>query len=106
MSQHLFPVQLNGKTTTVLIGWDRPCRGFFMVVGPHDEAPIYSNTTDLNLVQSGGMCSDVGHFENRARALGFEIPESIVMEVCNDQWLNVGNRFVNYDAAGNTLVPA
>jgi hypothetical protein len=31
MTQHTFPIEYNGKSATILMGWDRPLQGFFMM---------------------------------------------------------------------------
>lgn len=37
MSQHYFYTQHNGMKTVVLMGWDRPLQGFFLVVQKEDD---------------------------------------------------------------------
>lgn len=51
MSQHHFASGLEGRSVTVVVGWDRPLRAFFCFVGRNDpdtgeDEFVYSSRED------------------------------------------------------------
>lgn len=120
MSQHLFPATTaTGRAVQVLIGYDRPLNGFFLVVTDTDldsvaltavvegddddhvvEAVVYSNLDDVELYDLGGLTCDLGYFKAKLSQLGIALPASIETELHEDRRQRVGNRICCYDAAG------
>ncbi|MBY0379413.1 MAG: hypothetical protein K2P99_03315 [Burkholderiales bacterium] len=91
MSQHHFFTLHNNKKTHVLIGWDRPLQGFFLVIekdGDQDE-PFWSN---LNLQESHPK--SLQPFILVLSKLGFTIPDILIEEVMQDGCRNIGNKVV------------
>lgn len=120
MSQHFYPATYQGEPVTVLIGYDRPLRGFFMVIEritpatvntePADDEDdegdpyVYSNLSDIELIECGGLPHQVDHFLRRLQELNIPAHASVIAGIRVDQAGNVGNRYVSYDEAGNQLV--
>ncbi len=109
MSQHLFETRTSsGLNVEVLIGFDRPLNGYFLVVAniasldPND-AFVYSNLDDVELVDLGGITLNLEHFKGKLALLGIELPESIESEVRLDRAQRLGNRVCWYDAKGHVL---
>lgn len=105
MSQHYFPTIYQGRSVTVVVGFDRPLRGFFCFVERNDaeeqeEEFVYSNLDDPKLFGSMGMARTLKHFEKRLADLGFVVPRSMFAEAEADQRFNVGNRCVWHDGKG------
>ena len=120
MSQHLFPAKTaTGRAVQVLIGYDRPLNGFFLVVTDTDldsvaltgvvegtdddgviEAVVYSNLDDVELYDLDGLTLDLGYFKAKLAQLGIPLPASIEMELHEDRRHRVGNRVCCYDADG------
>lgn len=103
MSQHYFPTSYEGRSVTVVVGFDRPLRGFFCFVERNetdDEEFVYSNLDDPKLTHCMGIAKTLRHFEKRLGDLGFEVPRSVFTEAAADQRFNVGNRCVWHDATG------
>lgn len=114
MSQHCFNSTHEGQPVQITMGWDRPLQGFFMFIARTSAAPVddhdveddgmvYSNLYDEELLPSRGFAEDVGYFQTKLQTLGLQVPERMLQEIRNDRAQNVGNRFVNYDGAGNPL---
>lgn len=114
MSQHLFSTQHAGKPVVVLMGWDRPLQGFFLVVeeteprdvdeDDDDGSYVYSNLMDPDLIPWMGLPPTLDPFITKLQALGIAIPSRMVEEVKADAEANVGNRYVTYDASGAIIV--
>lgn len=117
MSQHLIKATHNGKPITILSGYDRPLRGFFLVVDldeddpafvpsdeNDDEGMLYSNLWDPELIEFGGLPPDYEHFDKALKELGLTIPDRMREEILKDQLNNTGNRVVHYKYEGSELV--
>lgn len=111
MSQHYFSTQCDGKPVTVLLGWDKPLQGFFLVIEDEskpdslDEVFLYSNLNDENLTGSR-LTKDLDYFTNCVLK-GFDIvvPDTIIKNVVADSHQNVGNKVCSYwlDDAGKLV---
>jgi hypothetical protein len=114
MSQHIFSTQCNGKPVVVLMGWDRPLQGFFLVVEEDNESDaddhadesdesdgyVYSNMEDPDLIPWMGLPPTIDPFLAKLQDLGITIPARMVAEIQADAMANVGNRYVTYDESG------
>jgi hypothetical protein len=96
MSQHKFKTSVNDIPFLVLIGWDRPMQGFFLVVYERDEKMVYSNLLDPELVDTGGYCHYLTYFEEVIEDLGICLPVEITEAVQTDAFNNMGNKTVFY----------
>lgn len=98
MSQHFYTSHYQGRTVTVLMGWDRPLQGYFMVVTfNRDDDPVYSNLDDPDLIPWMGFPPTLEPFVRKVDALGLQIPHEIFEQVELDGVFNVGNRHVTHD---------
>lgn len=119
MSQHLYPATHQGEPVSVLIGYDRPLKGFFMVIEKATPAPViaelptdaddeedgylYSNLADMELVPWFGLPPTLDHFLTKLQELDIPAFPNVIAELRADQANNTGNRTVRYDAAGAVL---
>lgn len=119
MSQHLYPATHQGEPVSVLIGYDRPLKGFFLVIERTAPSPViadlptddedeedpylYSNLSDMGLIQWGGLPPTLDHFMLKLQELGIPALPNVIAELHADQANNTGNRTVRYDAAGIIL---
>lgn len=103
MSQHIYVTTHKDRKVKILIGWDRPLKGYFMVLAYEDSKEfenLYSNLEDPRLKQFMGLPPTIEPFLEKLQELGIEIPEAILDEVEMDGIFNVGNRVVIYDEKG------
>lgn len=107
MSQHYFSTSHEGRPVTVVVGYDRPLRGFFCFVERNDSGDdedgdefVYSNLEDPQLVPSFGFAKELKHFRKRLGDLGLKVPESLFEQSEADQRGNVGNRYARHEADG------
>lgn len=106
MSQHIYPSSYKGLPITILMGWDRPLQGFFMVIELEEaEGLIYSNLDDPKLIPFGGLPDSLEHFSEKLDELGLSVPQAMIEQIELDAAANVGNRHVLYDQAGNVVAP-
>ncbi len=97
MSQHTFNTSYKGQPVKILMGWDRPLQGFFLVIQKVNakSSLIYSNLDDENL-EPDGLSRDLGYFQNKLKQLGIFVPEQMWDEIKSDKLDNVGNRYETY----------
>lgn len=109
MSAHHCKAMMGDKLVTVMMGWDRPLQGFFLVVedpaDPESDDYVYSNIDDPRLRRWHGLPPELDHFIAQLNTLGIEVPALMIEEVRADKRGNVGNRNVVYDEQGNIKVP-
>jgi len=108
MSQHHYKAAYRGKRVDVQFGWDRPCRGFYLVIqneGARDDNFVYSNLNDESLLPYMGMPPTIDPLLAVLKRLGITIPQTMIEAVRQDGIDNVGNKSVIYDAAGNAKSP-
>ena len=97
MSQHYYKTQHQGRDVVVLMGWDRPLQGYFMVIEYSDEAGVmddeylYDNLNDPALSCYMGLPPTADHFLGKLTSLGLSLPEQMVAGVLDDMKLNAGN---------------
>lgn len=108
MSQHHYACTWKGQPITIMMGWDRPLQGYFMVIehddfNGDDEGFIYSNLNDPELKPSRGMSQSVGYLLERLIGLGLKVPQRMLDAIEADAKVNAGNREVWYDHKGNVV---
>lgn len=106
MTQHTYNTQSHGRAVTVLMGWDRPLAGFFLVIGLRDSTSdeyLYSNLEDPDLVEWMGLPQSLDHFDAKLAEFGIELPSNMRAEILCDARFNVGNRYVSYGPGGEVL---
>lgn len=102
MSQHIAIIEHNSRSTRVLMGWDRPLQGFFLVISycdtQDDESEfLYCNLDDKELRKCWGLPKSFDHFETVLKNLNITVPREMIDETRKDQCNNVGNRVVVYN---------
>ena len=105
MSQHHFATTYQGRPVNVMMGCDRPLRGFFCCVELTDaenDAYAYCNLSDAKLFPAMGLAASVEYFRGVLAELDLHVPESMFTECVRDRANNVGNRFEVHDASGLT----
>lgn len=101
MSQHLYQSDYRGQPVTILMGWDRPLQGFFMVIElQQTEGYVYCNLDDPELLAFGGFADNLDHFGRKLAELGLSVPPVMIEQIENDAAGNVGNRHVIYGCDG------
>lgn len=106
MSQHVYPSTYKGQPVTIMMGWDRPCQGYFLSVELVEaEGFVYSNLDDPKLIYFGGLPDSLTPFSEKLDELGLSVPQAMIEQIELDAAANVGNRFVMYDEGGNMQPP-
>lgn len=104
MSQHYFDTTCAGEPVLVLMGWDRPLQGYFMVIESARRGKyLYSNLADRALARCAGLSRSLDYFVEKLRELGVSVPARMLSEIRADAGSNVGNRLVAYGVDGNVL---
>lgn len=96
MSQHSFHTAHRERPVQVLMGWDRPLSGYFLVVErldteDDDERYLYSN-----LDEEISHPPSVEPFLKVLQELGIKVPPEMIEEVQADGMRNVGNKIVRH----------
>lgn len=100
MSQHYFKTTYQGEPVTILMGWDRPLQGFFMVIEKpqrkdDDERYLYSN-----LNEEDSHPKSLKPFLDVLRVFQIVLPGEMIHEVLEDKMINCGNKTVEHQAEG------
>lgn len=107
MSRHCFRTALQGRPISVDMGWDRPLRGFFMVV-QRDDANIEEETFLYdNLAMADSHPFTLDQFLEELTRLNIAIPNEMIDEVRRDGVENAGNKCVEHrkDGSGYMRIP-
>jgi hypothetical protein len=80
-----------GKKTEVLMGWDRPLQGFFLVIDQGEDEPLWSN-----LYQEESHPKSLEPFIKELHTRGIELPRAMIEEMEQDRLENMGNKCVVY----------
>lgn len=101
MSQHYYRSSHQGQLITILMGWDRPLQGFFMVIElAEKEGYFYTNLDDPALLPFNGLPDSLDHFQEKLNELGLSVPTRMIQEIQEDAAMNTGNRYVHYEQDG------
>jgi hypothetical protein len=106
MSQHKIELDYRGKTVEVLIGWDRPLQGYFLVVDWLDadtDEPIYSNLNDPAFDANHGVAPSLEMLMKRLIAMDIDLPATVIGNVLMDGVRNIGNCEVKYSKDGEAV---
>lgn len=99
MSQHHFYTIHENQKTHVLMGWDRPLQGYFMVItkGKESNDPFWSN-----LYQEESHPKTIVPYTTLLEQLSIKLPQQMIIEILEDGENNVGNKVVvhNLDDSG------
>lgn len=100
MSRHYFKTEYQGKSVTVLMGYDRPLGGFFMVIedaGQDDDEYIYSN-----LYEEFTHPKSLEPYRAKLEQLGIFVPVEMLMEIEADGAALMGNKDVYHSIENGT----
>lgn len=95
MSQHILQTTTSqNKAVTVMAGYDRQLKGLFLIVeladsGEADDDYLYSNLSDIDLIEFGGLPPTFEHFDRVLLTHGLTIPSTMRSEILDDQRNNV-----------------
>lgn len=91
MSQHHFYTIHQDQKTHVLMGWDRPLQGYFMVITKGKECiePFWSN-----LSQEESHPKTIMPYIAVLDQFSIKIPQQMIIEILEDGANNVGNKVV------------
>lgn len=114
MSQHYVKTIVDGEPITVMLGWDRPLAGYFMVVMKPleifdeetgeayvDEDYLYSNLNDPEL--NYGLSKKPHYFFTKLKDFDIDMPDEIFSIIEYDGKRNVGNLVKFYDLVEGVL---
>lgn len=102
MSQHCYQSTYQGQPITILMGWDRPLQGFFMVIHEEEkEDYVYTNLEDPTLFSCSGFPHSLDHFQQKLIELRLSVPALMIQEIKKDAVANMGNRYVIYEHDGS-----
>lgn len=108
MSQHRFMTQCQGRPVAVVLGWDRPLGGHFMMIewmdcpAESEELFLYSNLDDPRLNDVMGFPAVLTPFLDELHRLGIEVPAEMIANVEADKQRNAGNVFKLYQTPPTT----
>ncbi|PUA30430.1 MAG: hypothetical protein B0W54_08030 [Cellvibrio sp. 79] len=104
MSRHYFKTEYSGKPVDVLMGFDRPLNGFFMVIDyveePEDEEDdgyIFSN-----LWQDDPHPKTLRPYLDKLAELKISVPAQMIDEIEADGRLKTGNKDVRHSLVNST----
>lgn len=105
MSQHVYLTQHSGRPVKVLMGWDRPLQGFFMVVERMDPRAPNMNDPDDDGEESYLYCN-LDHEDSHPITLtpfltvlsnfGIKVPDAMIKDLRRDGVENMGNKHVDW----------
>ncbi|USR37588.1 hypothetical protein L1F06_012865 [Ectopseudomonas hydrolytica] len=107
MSQHRFDTVHKGFPITVILGWDRPMKHFFLIIKKppeliddaarvEDDDYLYSNLHERNPFNH-----DLDYYREVLRHFQILVPESLFTEVQRDLENNTGNRIAKHQPDGS-----
>ncbi|MBQ4840015.1 hypothetical protein [Pseudoalteromonas luteoviolacea] len=100
MSRHYFNTEYQGNAITVLIGYDRPLGGFFMVIenaSQEEDLYIYSN-----LYEQVTHPKSLEPYKSKLDQLGIFVPVEMLLEVEADGAALMGNKDVHHSIENGT----
>lgn len=100
MSRHYFKTEYRGKAVTVLMGYDKPLGGFFMVIeddGREDDEYICSN-----LYEEITHPKSLSPYRARLEQLGIFVLDEMLMEIEADGAVLMGNKDVYHSIVNGT----
>ncbi len=86
MSQHYFETMHEGEPTQVMMGWDRPFQGFFMVINKESDGdePFWSNLIHADVPYP----QKIEPFLAVLDSLDIKIPREIIEKTVADKLKN------------------
>lgn len=99
MSRHYYKTEYQGKPITVVMGYDRPLAGFFMVIDDDglDDEYIFSNLDEEN-----SHPNSIESYRVKLEQLGIFVPDEMLLEVEADGAARMGNKDVYHSIVNGT----
>lgn len=103
MSQHIFNTNWNGKAISVLMGYDRPLDGYFMVIDRIQSDQVGDELEDefenddyiySNLFESESHPKSLARYQHKLFELCIDVPVQMLEEIIEDRAQNIGNKRV------------
>lgn len=93
MSQHIFYANCAGRPVRVLMGWDRPLAGFFMVVvaKPADGWTLETTYLYNNLEDEESHPLKLDRYLEWLTSQGIRLPPQMILALEVDRMVNRGN---------------
>lgn len=105
MSQHRFTTECNGSPISILMGYDYPLDGYFMVIerlstGTDDVSDDKDHEADeylySNLYEVESHPKSLACYQQKLAELNIEVPAQMLEEIIEDRAQRVGNKFVRH----------
>ena len=97
MSQHIFYTMHENEQTKIMMGWDRPLQGFFMVIEKDSDIdrPFWSN-----LFQKPSHQKTLDGYLSLLDKFKIQIPQKMIDEILADGKNNEGNKEIKHSIDG------
>lgn len=107
MSRHYFKTEYSGKPVEVLMGFDRPLDGFFMVIDYLEEPEDDEDEEDdgyifSNLWQEDPHPQTLKPYVDKLAELKISVPTEMIEEIEEDGRLKMGNKNVRHSVVDGT----
>ncbi len=104
MSQHSYPARTSdGQAVNVLMGWDRPCQCYFLIVQLQEWQEGQPSCLYSYLEEKAAFDLSLDYYVERLDRFGITAPVEVLEQVWLDAILNTGNRVVAYREDGTLL---
>ncbi len=97
MSQHYCRTSMNNKPVEVLMGWDRPLQGFFMVIFDLSSPKAMEDMIYSNLNERNPYPKVLDPFANKLEEMGIQVPKTMLEEVEEDKSFDAGNKLRRHE---------
>lgn len=105
MSRHYFKTEYSGKPVEVLMGFDRPLNGFFMVID-YQEEPEDDDECDgylfSNMWQEDPHPHMLKPYLEKLTELNISVPPAMIAEIESDGRQKMGNKDVLHSMVDDT----
>ena len=102
MSRHYFKTKYSGKPVEVLMGYDRPLQGFFMVIDYLEEPEEDDGYIFSNLWQDDPHPKTLQPYLEKLEELKISVPPEMIIEIEKDGRENMGNKNVRHSMNDGT----
>ena len=100
MSRHFFKTEYQGKPITVLMGFDRPMGGYFMVIEEDDQKD--DDYIFTNLYEQITHPKTIKPYRDKLKQLGIFVPVEMLMAIETDDTALMGNKDVYHSISNGT----
>lgn len=97
MSQHYFHTTHQDEPVSILMGWDHPLQGFFMIIERPECNDDGARYLFSNLNEEDSHPKSLRRFLDVLREFQLALPEEMINEVLKDKRINCGNKVVQHE---------